>query len=209
VPSSPPPPAPFDTPGVDLTPDGMFCGSPCVDISVFEGLFTAGFPATTCLPSGSFTEAGATVDYCVQTTAPACFGVAGCEAVIDLVTFNYDLATLEGVATFTITVDPVGINYSTFLGSGSCDGSILLTVDATIIASGTETSPGVTEITDAVVALELVSSDVDLSACGVIGFLAGFFVDSLIPGFITEFETVAQDQIAPLIVGTSLCTPTP
>ncbi|MCA8960488.1 MAG: hypothetical protein KDC38_08245 [Planctomycetes bacterium] len=207
VPGSPVPAEPFPAPGTDLTADGLICGPICVDVATFESLFVSSFPTTVCVPTGTFSGSGFTIEYCNQTTAPACLGVAGCEALIELNSFTYDLGTLEGVASLTVTVDPIGITYSSALFSGSCDGSLVLDVDATLIATGMVVAPGVTEITDAVIDLMIVNTDLDLSACGAIGFLAPLFVSTVVDPLEAEFEMLAQDQIAPLAVGVQLCTP--
>ncbi len=206
VPASPPPPAPFPTPGVDPTVDGMQCGTFCVDPSEFEDLFTTGFPFDVCVPMGAFSESGFTIDYCVQTTSPACLGLTGCEATINLDSFSYDVDLLEGSATLTVSVDPIGINYSSFLGTGSCDGTLTTDVEIVVFLDGIEIAPGVTEVTDVTLDLTIVNTDLDLSACGAIGFLAGFFVDTLVTTLEDTFEQTAQDQIALLIIGTQLCT---
>lgn len=201
------PSEPFPIAGPDLTPDGMLCGTPCVDIAEFEDLFTMSFPVTQCLPMGMFSEAGVDVDFCDQTTSSSCLGAAGCDATIALDTFSYDPATLTGTATLVVTVDPIGITYDSFLFSGSCDGSLITDVVVDVVATGIVVAPGVTEITDVTVELMITNTDLDLSQCGAIGFLAGFFIDTLIPSFEDQFEQAAADQIVPLIIGTQLCTP--
>jgi len=209
VAGSPQPPEPFVAPGVDPTVDGMQCGVFCVDPTEFEDLFTSVFPFMTCVPPAAFSEAGFDVDYCVQTTSPSCAGLAGCEAVVELNSFSYDVDLLEGNATLTVTIDPIGLTYDSFLFSGSCDGSLTTDVDIAVFLSGVEVAPGVTEVTDVTLDLAIVNTAIDLSACGAIGFLASFFIDTVISGLGDEFETLAQDQIAPLLIGTPLCTGTP
>lgn len=208
LPGSPAPAAPFPTPGVDPTADGMVCGPLCVEVDQFIGLVPALFPLSLCVPEVPFDQSGVTGAVCTATSGPTCspLMIAGCDLTVNLDSFEYDGVAQAFTLVTSLVIDPLGIEATIpIFGLQTCTTSGTATVMGTLTLETVPVAPGVVEIVGLIAVTEVTSADVDFSPCGLLAPFGDILVDFFVDQVSALADQLVMESLEPQLLGVQLC----